>query len=266
MRVGFLGIGEIAQAMIIGLAGHKGHEGLEGFEGFEHDICISARNAQRAERLKARYPEITIMKNEELAQSADVLFLCLMADQARALLPSLTFRAQTQVISVMVGLDQAELLQLCAPAKQVAIAIPLPSIAGSGSALPLYPDTPVLHQLYGARNKLLPCASEAELNAHFAASALASALLLQMREGADWLAGFTGDKRAAQVYIAALFSGFMQDVLDDPQNSFDCFLTALSTEGGLNASLLQAIQSAGLPETLIKGLDALKPRLGLDEQ
>ncbi|WP_424944906.1 NAD(P)-binding domain-containing protein [Aliiroseovarius crassostreae] len=250
-RIGFIGTGEIAAHMVVGLAGQG------------HDILVSDRNATRAHELAARFAEVRVAANADVVAGADVVILCLMADVARAVLPALPFRAGQTVISAMVDVSIADLQSLCAPATDLAITIPLSSIAVGGSALPVYPDNAQLRALFGDRNLILPCRDEAALNAHFAASALASPILDLMTAGAGWLADETGDPAGAQTYVVTVFAGFLRQMQAEPDTGFADLLAALSTEGGLNASLRDHMRGHGAPQDLRDGMDGLKPRLGL---
>ncbi|MCX7645507.1 MAG: NAD(P)-binding domain-containing protein, partial [Rhodobacteraceae bacterium] len=157
MRVGFIGTGEITAAMVRGLQGQG------------HRILVSPRNAAVAAMLSAEVPGLTVAPNEEVVANSEVVFLCLLARTAWEVLPGLPFRAGQTVISVMVDAPLARLRSVCAPATDIAITIPLPPIAGGGCPLPVYPATPVLDALYGARNLILPQPSEEALNAHLGA-------------------------------------------------------------------------------------------------
>ncbi|EPX87622.1 Pyrroline-5-carboxylate reductase [Rubellimicrobium thermophilum DSM 16684] len=249
MRLGFLGTGEIAAAMLRGLKGQG------------HDIRVSPRNAEMARILAAEMPGVRIAPNEEVVAGSEVVFLCLLARVAWEVLPGLPFRADHKVISVMVDAPLARLRAVCAPAADIAIAIPLPPIAQGGCPLPVYPASPVLETLYGARNPVLPQPSEAALAAHLGVSAICAPILDQLLAAADWLAGFTGDPRAAEAHVAAMIRAYL------PQRAqggdMAAALAGLSTEGGLNATLRAAMR--GARDDLRRGLDGFRDRLGLPE-
>jgi pyrroline-5-carboxylate reductase len=246
-RIGIIGTGEIAAALVRGLGGRG------------HVICVSPRNAGVAARLAAEVEGVTIAPNEAVVAGSDVVFLCLLARVAEEVLAGLPFRAGQAVISVMVDVPLARLRALCAPAREIAITIPLPPIAVGGCPLPVYPASPALEALFGDRNPVLTQPSEAALNAHLGVSALCSPILDQLREAADWLAGFTGDAGAAEAYVAAMIRGYLPERAQ--AGDLAAALRALSTEGGLNATL----RAAMAPSTadLRRGLDGFRDRLGL---
>ena len=250
MRVGFIGTGEIAAALVHGLSG-KGHE-----------IWISNRNWERANHLAAEGSGVTIADNADVVANCDTLFLCLMADVARDVLPTLTFRADQALISVMVDVPLGDLGPMCAPATDICLTIPLSAVSTGGSMLPVFPESSTLKALFGDTDTLIPVASEAALNAHFGGSALSAPLIAMMQTGSAWLAEQTGDKQAAETYVAGVFAGFLRQMAASGAD-FETLLQGLATEGGLNASLKQHVSDAGCHEALTAGLDALKPRLGL---
>lgn len=105
--------------------------------------------------------------------------------------------------------------------------------------------------------------SEAALTAHFAASALSSVVLADMVTTADWLAGLTGDAPSAEAYVAALIAGYFRNMRFDGSGEVKTLLDALSTEGGLNATL--GDRMSGARDDLIDGLNGFRPRLGLPD-
>jgi len=249
MRVGFLGTGEITAAMVRGLKGQG------------HRILVSPRNAAMAATLAAEVPELAIAPNEEVVANSDVVFLCLLARVAQEVLPTLAFRAGQSIISVMVDAPLATLRTLCAPATDIAITIPLPPITTGGCPLPVYPASPALDALFGARNLILPQPSEAALNAHLGASALCSPILDQLLAATEWLTDHTGNPSAAEAYIAAMIRGYLPERA--AEGDLAEALKKLSTEGGLNATLRAAMAPA--KESLRQGLTAFHSRLGLDD-
>lgn len=249
-RIGFLGTGEITAALVRGLKGQA------------HTILVSPRNAATAATLATEVEGVTIAPNEDLVATSDVVFLCLLARVAEEVLPSLSFRAGQTVISVMVDAPLAKLRHLCAPATDIVLTIPLPPIAEGGCPLPVYPDSPVLDALFGARNLILPQPSEAALNAHLGASALCSPILDQLLTATGWLASHTGNPAAAEAYIAAMIRGYLPERAQE--GDLATALQKLSTEGGLNATLRAAMAPA--KEDLRHGLDGFRPRLGLKDK
>lgn len=250
MRVGFIGTGEIAAAMVEGLSG-RGHE-----------LIISERNAEITAGLAGRFSDVQVKSNAEVVAGSDVVFLCLMAGVARDVLGALPWRSDQAVISVMVDVPLADLAVLCAPASDIALTIPLSSVATGASVLPCHPDSDALRALFGESDTIIAVPTEAGLNAHFAASALSAPLLNLMQTGAQWLGEQTGDPKRAEIYVAGVFAGFLRQMSLQGAD-FEQLLNGLATEGGLNATLKQQMADAAAPDALREGLEGLKGRLKL---
>ena len=160
-RVGFIGTGKIASAMVRGVTG-QGHE-----------IYVSKRGANIAADL-ALLDDVQIFDNQDLLDKADIIILCLLKDVAHLILPELNFREGHRVISVMVDVSFSQLAKLCAPVQAIEITIPLPFVATGNCPLPCFPSNVIISELFGTNNPIFSTKTEAGLNAHFAVTAMAS--------------------------------------------------------------------------------------------
>ena len=249
MRVGFVGTGKIAGAMVHGLADQG------------HAIRVSPRSARRAADLAARFAEVQVAENPEVVAGSDIVIVSLMADAAGRVLPDLPWRSDQIVVSVMAGVARDALAVMCAPATRITLMIPLPSVATGGCPLPVFPACDAVGTLFGARNAVLPVDSEAALNAHFLVAGTAAPILRMLAEITDWLATETGDAVAAEAYVSGLFTGFLAP--DGSGQHFVGMMAELATQGGLNATLRAALEAADTPAMLRAAMDDLRPRLDL---
>ncbi len=249
MKVGFIGTGAIASAMVRGLVG-QGHE-----------IWVSARGEATSKALAAEFAEVHRASNDRIAEGCEVVVLCLMATVAKQVLPSLSFGPGVRVISVMVDVDLATLRGFAPEAASIDMTIPLPQIASGGCPLPCFPRRETVADLFGPANPSFVVKDMRALNAHFAASALMSTTLDQIATGAAWLSGYSDDEAAAQFYLAHMLASALVTI--GKPTSLAHLLAELSTEGGLNATLKAHMRTRGAPAALRDGLDAFTARLGL---
>ena len=250
-RIGILGAGAIAEAMVTTIAP------------LEHEILISERNGTVSYRLAAAWPSVEIADNEAVVSDSDIVLVCLLADVARKILPDLPFRSDHAVISVMAGVDLEEVQRLGAPAPDCSIAIPLLCMPLGGTPLAVFPASSAQNIVFGDRVSYTPCLNKNALNAYFAATGMLLPILDLMVAVADWMSPFTGDEQAAQSYVAGLLQS--QCAAVDPANGKGIarFQAGLATPGGLNFTLSQALKQAQAVPALQNGLDGLRKRLGL---
>ena len=239
MRLGFLGTGTIAAAVVEGLA-------VDG-----HDIMVSQRSAAHSARLAAAYECVEVGDNQRVLDSSDVIFLGLMAEAAPDILSSLQFRSDQQVISFMAGADMAQLADLVAPATAAAIMVPFPGIAQGGSPVMMLGDVDLVTGLFGPRNTVYALASEDELAGYICAQAVLSPAVKMVAEAAQWLGERVQDTEQGE--------GFLRHLVGSSLLGSDCapLLTALNTPGGYNQRLRQHMEESGMGASLQQGLDGL---------
>ena len=239
MRIGILGTGTIASAVVRGIAADG------------HQITVSERGAAHAAALARDLDCVRIAPNQQVLDQSEVVILGLVAGVAATLLPGLRFRPGQRVISMMAGGTLADLADWVAPARAEAVMLPYPAIATGGTPILACGDTALIETLFGARNRVYALASEAELGAWLAAQAVLSPVALMLAETAAWLAPRATDPAAAETFLrdlvgTSLGAGPLADLL-----------AALDTKGGYNQRLRQHLERAGLVRDLRAGLDRL---------
>ncbi len=240
MRIGIIGTGTIASAVVEGVAADG------------HDIAVSERSPQQSARLAARYPAVTVHDNQGVIDRSDVILLGLMAGAAGKVLEGLTFHADQKVISLMADAPLARVARMVGPAKAAAIMIPFPGIARGGSPILGHGETGLLERLFGGRNTVFPVASEEDLTALNSAQAVLSPAVRMVADAADWLRSRLDDPAQGEAFLRMLVGSSLL--------ASDCaaLLRALDTPGGYNQRLRNHMAASGMTEALRDGLDALE--------
>ena len=243
-RIGFIGTGHIAAPMVRHLAA-KGQE-----------ITVTRRNELLSAAL-ARDLGVAVAEPQAVVDACDIVFLCLRPHLAEEVLSGLTFRAEQQIVSVMAAVPRDRLAALCAPAADFVQTIPLGFLEQGGCPLAAYGNDSLLSGLFAPENPVVPVASEAALNAHFAICAMVPGVLDLMNSGADWLGAETGDREAAEFYTTRLLAGFLNSMNGSLAEKRD----ALATEGTLSLQMTDGLRAGGAHEALNTTLAAIGTRL-----
>ena len=137
MRIGVIGCGTIAAAVVRGIAcdGHK--------------ITVSERSARHATALAEEYESVRIADNQGVVDASDVLFLGLMAEVAPDVLGVLTFREGQRVITFMAGASLEQADAMVRPARADAVMMPFPGITKGGSPIIMYGNAQLVTDLFG---------------------------------------------------------------------------------------------------------------------
>ena len=240
MRVGVVGLGTIASAVV------------EGFAAGGHTITVSRRNRENAARLVAQFTNVSVADNQAVVDASDVVFLGMTGDAAETVLRPLSFRGDQHVVSLMADLDFAGVAGLVAPACKITRMIPFPAIAQGGSPILTFGDHQAVDTLFGTRNTVFPLNSEAELTSYLCAQAVLSPAVSMVKNASDWLAACTGDPDKAELFLRVLVGASLLGGSCAP------LLQALNTPGGYNQRLRQHMEDAGLAKSLQDGLDMLR--------
>ncbi len=247
-RVGFIGTGHIAAPMVRFLAS-SGHE-----------VTVSERGADVAEELAASVGA-KVRDNQGVIDASDIVFLCLRPAVWEEIVRGLTFRADQQVVSVMADVSVASLLDATSPAKDISVTIPIGFLERGGCPLPAFPKAEPLASLFSPENPVIELSEESQIADHFAASALLSAALTVMKDGADWLGEQTGNPVGAETYVASLIAGFMRDVPKDGQGRILEERSALASPNTLNRAVVDAMEQAGTRATIRTVMQALSDKM-----
>lgn len=238
MKLGFIGTGTIASAVVEGIA-RDGHQ-----------ITVSERSRARSADLAARFG-VAVADNQGVVDASDVLFLGLLPAQAAEVLPTLAFRPGQRLVSFMAGVTLDGLAPLTAPADPVAVMLPFPGIAKGGSPIIAMGQTDLIEQVFGARNSVYSVENDVELAAYLSAQAVLSPAVKLVADAAAWLAPKVSDPARAEDFLRVLVGSSLMT------NEIGPLLQALDTPGGYNARLREHMDAAGTPQALTKGLNSL---------
>lgn len=240
MKLGFIGTGVIASAVVRGLAG-QGHE-----------IRVSARTQTRSAALAAEFSEVEIADLQDILDHSEVVFLGLMQEQAAEILSTLHFPKDLTVVSFMAGKDLSEIAALVTPARAAAVMMPFPNIAQGGSAIMALGDSELLDQLFAPRNTVFVLQDAAELDAYLCAQAVLSPVARMTADAAGWLGERVSDSAQAEAFLRMLIS---TNLAATPTAEL---IEALNTPGGYNQRLRLHMEAAGISADLAQGLAALE--------
>lgn len=239
MKLGFLGTGTIASAVVRGLAG----------EG--HRVTVSERSATVSAALAEAYPDVVVADNQSVIDASDVVFVGLLPEAAPAILQSLRFREGQQVISFMAGVTMGEMSGLVAPATASALMLPFPGIAQGNSPVLAMGDTDLVASLFSPANAIFPVNSPDELDAYVCAQAVLSPAVALVGAAGRWMAAKGVDSEAGEAFLRALVGSSLLTSECAPM------IEALNTPGGYNQRLRQHMERTGMAEALAEGLDGL---------
>ena len=240
MRIGIIGTGTIASAVVRGIA-QDGHR-----------ITVSERSAGNAAALAAEFENVHVAPNQGVLDASEVVFLGLMAEVAADILGQLRFRPEHRVITLMAGRSLSEVGKLVEPALAEAIMMPFPGVADGDSPIMMQGNAAMVREIFGARNPVFELESPAEMEAYLCAQAVLSPVTRMVEDAARWLGARVSDAEQGERFLRALVASSLQASACAP------LIQALNTPGGYNQRLRQHMEQSGMGQALWQGLDKLE--------
>ena len=257
MKLGFIGTGVITEAFITGM--------LKVGE-YDNDVLVSLRSSERSSQLANQFSNVTVVaENQEIVDQSDWVFIAVLPSQARSLLESLNFSQEQKVISIVAGVELAELSDLCHPAKNVFRIIPLPPVEFGLGPMPLSPPDEAIEKFLQRFSVPVPVESEREFSSFSAASAVMASHYEIMATVATWIHLQDVPQTAAAGYTTAIFEGLAGMASRCDWDSLQALPDNSQTPGGLNEQVIRELGKSGWFNQISEQLDGIARRLSKAE-
>ncbi|AKG43634.1 pyrroline-5-carboxylate reductase [Streptomyces xiamenensis] len=257
-KIAVLGTGKIGEALLGGMLRGGWAPG---------DVLVSARRAERAEALRARYG-VTTVSNAEAAKSADTLILAVKPQDMGALLDELAphTAADRLVISVAAGIPTAFVEERLTPGTPVVRAMPnTAALVDEGMTVISGGAHATEEQLAHAERLLGGVGTTMRLpeSQQDAATALSGSgpayfyYLVEAMTDAGILLGLPRDKAHDLIVQAAVGASVM---LRDSGEHPVVLREAVTSPGGTTINAIRELEKHGVRAALIAALEAARDR------
>lgn len=252
MKLGFIGTGDIASAIVTGLdrAGY----------GYD-EIVVSRRNADKAARLETTCARVRIEDdNQTIAETADMLFLAVRPQVAVEILSKLRFRSGQIVVSLIALMPHEQIARWTGPDVTIIRAMPLPFVANCTGPTAMFPANAEVEDLFNALGRAIVATSNTELETLVMASCTMGLYFGLEERLSHWLVdkGISGGN--ARAYIDAINLNLARTGDAERETSLADLREAHSTRGGLNEQLFRVFADHGGLTALEAGLDSIFAR------
>ncbi|MFK8250620.1 NAD(P)-binding domain-containing protein [Ancylobacter terrae] len=250
LRLGFLGTGTLAAAVI---------DGFVAVHGASISILVSPRAEATSRALAGRHANVTrAASNAEVVAGSDIVLIGVRPSQLGEATAGLPFRADQTVVSFLAGVPRAKVLEAVAPASRVVRVNPLPPIRLRKGPVVLYPADPQVEALLAGLGEVIVAPKESDLANIGIASAMMSSHYAMQNRIIGWLVSRDMAPDAARAYVRSMFDGLAAIGLDALAQGEDVDPAHHETPGGLNWRGRGHLTEAGWFDEVGRALDAIE--------
>jgi pyrroline-5-carboxylate reductase len=262
MKVGFVGCGTIAAAICTGLNSQTSDASVK----ITHSY-VSTRSASKSTALLEKFgpDKITVMENnQDIVDSAELVFLCVLPQHYEEVLGSLTFDGAKHTLCSLVSTSTvAKLIEKSGlPADRVHKMICLPSVATHDGTCLMTPPSDSLKTILSTLGGAVQCESEKIMTAMMIPACLMGPYYRILKQNRDWLIAQGVPAADASYFTGRTYLGIAKDAeanCADPMHFDD--LIAEQTPGGINEQSIQNLERLGAFDMYDKTCDAILERL-----
>jgi len=253
MKLGFIGTGKIASAVITGICTSK--------ISFQK-IIISPRNRNIAQKLKKRFRKVSIAKtNQEIVDKCHWVFLAVTPRVGTKILPKLNFRSNQKIISFISTINLVQLKTIVKKRSKIVRAIPLPPISLGRGPVPICPPDNEVKNFFNKIGTTVEIRSEKSSKNFWATSGMMAPFYEILKVLSDWLVKKGIKRNEAQKYITSLFVALSKDSLVNSKKHLKYLVLESQTPGGLNEQGVKELRRSGFYKSLEKSLNSILTRL-----
>ena len=236
LKIGFIGTGAIAEAVIIGMLQHRAFDGK---------VVVSTRSKTRSKRLSDRFTRVVVeLDNQNIVDQCDWVFISVLPDQAEKVISKLTFRPDQFIVSMLAGRTLDSLSALVAPAKNVFRIIPMPPIEFGMGPIVITPPNEKLRRLFGKFGTPIQVKDENQFSTLSASSAIMASFFEWVASQARWIESQGVPKDEAAKYASSLNRALSEMTTRVSADDLQELAVECLTVGGLNEQVLNESKEA----------------------
>ena len=253
MKLGFIGTGKIASAVITGICSSK--------ITFKK-ILISERNKSISQKLKKKYKKIIIVKdNQKIIDTSDWVFLSITPVVGEKIIKNLKFRSNQTIISFISTITLKQLKKAIKVKSKIVRAIPLPPISLKKGPVPIYPPNKKVKFFFDKIGSTIEIKNEKSSINFWSTSGMMAPFYEMLRVMTDWLVKRGVKRDNAQKYITSLFLALSEDAVANSKKDLKYLVKESQTPKGLNEQGVKELTKVGFYKSLEKTLNSIHKRL-----
>ncbi len=223
---------------------------------------LSPLNAEKAGALRQEFDNVRVMaSNQEVVDSADIVFLSVLPDAAEGIVSALAFRPDQHVVSLISVPVLADLTAWIGPCRTLTRVIPETFIERHTGPILVYPGTPEVVDLFDGMGEVIVLSDEHAFNVAQTASCVMGPFYYLADQVVRWAERHGLPRELAARYVFSQFETIAGQGLRTDADDLSRLWEEM-TPGGLNESVIRTVREDGAFDSWLKGLDIVLERIG----
>ncbi len=253
MKIGFIGTGVIAEAIIVGMSASD----------FDvEEVLVSVRGREVSDRLARQFDKVRVCNaNQDILDTADLVFLAVLPHQAEDVVTALQFKPGQTVVSVIATLTAERLAGWIGTPVEITRAIPLPTVADGRGVTAIFPHSDLLERFFSGMGRVVSAPTLDAFDSYAIASSTMGTYFGFLETVSNWMQKQGTDPASAKAYLDTLFFGLASTSRAAPEQTLGDLRVGHSTPGGLNEQLFLVFDAKGGGEALTDALGSVADRV-----
>lgn len=253
-KVGFIGAGNMARAIISGLRMNSEIEAK--------NIFVVSRTEEKSKNLEKSFGVQSVSYADDIFDKCDYIVLAMKPQDLPDFLSSYgkSFTEDHSLLSLCAGITLDTLRQEVPQSKEIARLMPSTTCEFGKGIMGIYSESKFLsesiEELFSSLGLILSVNNEAALDGIMISAASGVAFILEiMQIWSEWLADMDFEKDQSDTLVKASFAG-VAELLKLSPKSFSQLQVEVTSKKGVTEAGLEAMRSADLVSVLNKGFEA----------
>ena len=253
MKIGFVGVGTIATAVIEGIFKAKIKIG---------QIIVSPKNYKNAKLLQKKFKKIKIAKsNQEVLDKSDWIFLAVTPKIGKKILNDLKFNKKHTIINFISTIHNHELRKIISPASKIFKIAPLPMIKHNLGPIIIYPKNNDVEKFFKKLGNVISTNNENMSKKLWVMTSFMATYFKIFNTAHEWLIKKGINKKISKDYLNNLFAALVFENYKNKNSGTSKMLAEFQTKAGINEEFINRAKKARIFKNLNKGFDKIYNRI-----
>lgn len=252
--LGFIGTGTIASILVRGFMRVNA----------PYSFIVSPRSRDRAAALKTEYlGRVEVAEsNQQVADLADTVFVCVLPKQAEEVYTSVKFRPEQTIVNVVTLPDPpGQISSWAGKVRNLATIIPLAFVSSVPGPIVLYPENAYIHDLVAPLGSIVTAKSAAEMRGLLRLTGLEAPYFTVLREIMRWSLREGLPEDVCLPYLGSFFAAMSEQCAISTREEIEK-LAEEFTPGGLNFTAKTTLEKENAVTPWSDALNAIKALMG----